>query len=503
MKKKLLCLLITFTMVLPCFTAIGYAEEPDYVISGEGIMPFKDVKSGVWYYDAMIFCYANGIIKGQGNEYTFAPNVELSRATFTVMLARILKADLSEYENQSRFNDCPIGSWYTASVEWAADNGYVMGTNVEGNVFSPNAIISREQCSTMLYRVIDKMGIDTNVPEDVMDSYVDKNDISDWAFDGASLMVHKGIMQGGMKRDFMPKTAMTRAQIAVVTENVLKTIVYGDCEHEYAEADCTIGKSCTLCGLLISLPNGHYCESLSCKEGGVCITCGEEVAADALLHKYSSANCTTPQKCSVCGETRGKALGHKFNAATCTAPKTCSVCKATEGAALGHTTKFGICTRCNGEVFASKFLRAAYYMVEKAEPDGKGVYSDYAYFVDDEGGIESGVLYYDANVTKFGLGFTYVWSDDYLIVIGMEISQNTKTYKYQIGYYDPNHNLLAESTGYVDAPTLKYSVSSHGGSSQYWSWVDSLTVALVESSVAYGDYLLNDLCGEDTSIFGF
>ncbi len=34
-------------------------------------------------------------------------------------------------------------------------------------------------------------------------------------------------------------------------------------------------------------------------------------------HKYTSATCTTAEKCSVCGEKRGKALGHAFKSGTC------------------------------------------------------------------------------------------------------------------------------------------------------------------------------------------
>lgn len=507
MKKKSIGLLLALVMLLSCFSsfaAIGHAEESlDYIVSGEGRLPFEDLKETVWYAESAEFCYLNGIIKGQGNEYTFAPSVELSRATFTVMLARILKADLSEYEDMSKFSDCPVGSWYTASVEWAADNGYVMGTNAEGTVFSPNAIISREQCSTMLYRVIDKMGINVNVTEDVLDSYIDKNDISDWALDGVSLMVHKGIMRGGAKNDFMPKKAITRAEISVVTMNVLKTIINGDCRHKYTDADCTTGSLCTECGLIFSLPNGHYCEKLSCIEGDVCITCGEEVAPDKTLHKFYDATCISPERCSVCRVTRAKALGHKFTAATCTKPKTCSVCEATEGMALGHTTKFGICTRCNGEVFASKFLRAAYYMVKNATPDGKGTYTEMTYYVDNKGCIESGLLSYDANTTKFSLGYTYLWSDDYMAVIIIEIPQNKSSYRYATVYFDPDGTMLAGIGGYVKASNLSFSVLEREGSSQHYSWLESITGSMLEYSVEHGDYLLDIICDEDTSIFGF
>lgn len=62
-------------------------------------------------------------------------------------------------------------------------------------------------------------------------------------------------------------------------------------------------------------------------------------------HTFAEANCTTPKTCTACGVTEGKALGHSFADATCTAPKTCA-CGATEGEALGHTFTQGKCETC-------------------------------------------------------------------------------------------------------------------------------------------------------------
>lgn len=54
------------------------------------------------------------------------------------------------------------------------------------------------------------------------------------------------------------------------------------------------------------------------------------------FHEWTSATCTTPETCSICGKTRGDPLPHNWIAATCTTPKTCSVCGKTIGSALGH-----------------------------------------------------------------------------------------------------------------------------------------------------------------------
>jgi len=67
------------------------------------------------------------------------------------------------------------------------------------------------------------------------------------------------------------------------------------------------------------------------------------------IHKFSTANCVSPEKCS-CGLTKGKALGHDCTEATCTLPKKCKRCGITKGAALGHDYRFATCTspkKCN------------------------------------------------------------------------------------------------------------------------------------------------------------
>lgn len=64
-------------------------------------------------------------------------------------------------------------------------------------------------------------------------------------------------------------------------------------------------------------------------------------------HTFSNATCTTPKKCTVCGETSGNPLGHNWSNATCTTAKKCSICGETIGNALGHNYSNGACLNCN------------------------------------------------------------------------------------------------------------------------------------------------------------
>ena len=80
--------------------------------------------------------------------------------------------------------------------------------------------------------------------------------------------------------------------------------------HSWADATCTTPKTCTTCGATEGEANGHA---------------------------WEDADCDTPKTCTTCGATEGEANGHVWADADCDTPKTCTTCGATEGEANGHT----------------------------------------------------------------------------------------------------------------------------------------------------------------------
>ena len=50
--------------------------------------PFRNVKEGKWYYDAVLLAYENGIITGYDDRPEFNPEKSVSRQDIMVMLAR-------------------------------------------------------------------------------------------------------------------------------------------------------------------------------------------------------------------------------------------------------------------------------------------------------------------------------------------------------------------------------------------------------------------------------
>ena len=154
--------------------------------------------------------------------------------------------------------------------------------------------------------------------------------------------------------------------------------------HDYAAATCTVAKTCKVCGVTDGAPLGHKYEAAvtapTCTAGGyttyTCSVCGSsyvDSAIPALGHSFANATCTVAKTCKVCGVTEGEALGHKYEAAvtapTCTAggytTYTCSACADSyvdsETPALDHEFVYetiaptctadgktvGDCTRCD------------------------------------------------------------------------------------------------------------------------------------------------------------
>ncbi|NMA25147.1 MAG: S-layer homology domain-containing protein [Clostridiales bacterium] len=79
--------------------------------------------------------------------------------------------------------------------------------------FSPNLLINREQCATMLFRAIKAIHPTGDYSVADVKDFPDQKDISDWAAEAAKYMYKLGILTGDAKGNFMPK-ATTPAQEA-------------------------------------------------------------------------------------------------------------------------------------------------------------------------------------------------------------------------------------------------------------------------------------------------
>ena len=159
--------------------------------------PFTDVTSGDWFYDAVAYVYANGLMDGVSGT-TFEPNANMTRAMVWAILARI--------DGETVTGE----AWSTDARAWAMAEGVSDGTD-------PNGLVTREQFATMLYRYAVAKGYDVSIGESTnILSYADFASISEYAIPAMQWACGSGIVTGVTDSTLAPQGTATRAQCAAM-----------------------------------------------------------------------------------------------------------------------------------------------------------------------------------------------------------------------------------------------------------------------------------------------
>ena len=178
---------------------------------------FSDVTAGFWYYEAVNYLASKGIIKGVGDGM-FAPEANIKRADFLIMVMNAYGISLDE-EIDDNFIDAGE-KYYTKYLGTAKRMGLVSGTG--GNIFAPENLITRQDMTVILYRILDKLG---KLPESdasaIFEEFMDKAEIADYAKEGMKTFAESKIISGYDNR-LHPFGLTTRAQAAQILYNLLK-----------------------------------------------------------------------------------------------------------------------------------------------------------------------------------------------------------------------------------------------------------------------------------------
>ena len=109
-------------------------------------MPFTDVASGSYCEKAVLWAVENGITNGT-TETTFSPNAGCTRAQIVALICRSQQG--TPAAGDLPFTDAP--AWAYDAIAWSYQQGIVKGTTE--TTFSPNALCTRGQIVTFLYRL--------------------------------------------------------------------------------------------------------------------------------------------------------------------------------------------------------------------------------------------------------------------------------------------------------------------------------------------------------------
>lgn len=203
--------MVTFTTTEFSKFVIGYDQRVTQV-------KFSDVNDSSWSAQYIYDLVERGIVDGVGGN-RFDPTRAITRAEFIKMLAGVAGITKDNLPAGSTgFADVKPNSWYAGYVNWAVKSGVTNGLTEAA--FGPDAIINREQMSTMIYRYVQDAGIKlpTSIPGV---TFQDADSFSDWAVDAIEAMQRSGIINGVGGNRFDPAEGATREQVCKVLSVLL------------------------------------------------------------------------------------------------------------------------------------------------------------------------------------------------------------------------------------------------------------------------------------------
>lgn len=117
---------------------------------------FKDVKSGAYYENAVMWANENGIVNGYGGG-CFGTNDHVTRQQLAAILYRYAEykgMDISAYSDISAFSDfSSVAVWAVNAMSWANAEGLITG--VSSDTLSPDGSATRAQVAVIFMRFIE------------------------------------------------------------------------------------------------------------------------------------------------------------------------------------------------------------------------------------------------------------------------------------------------------------------------------------------------------------
>ena len=178
---------------------------------------FTDLQNYAWAKESIYKLKEKGIISGV-SETEFAPANNIKRGDFILILTRMLSLNNDFTDN---FADVDANAYYYKAVGIAKAAGIAQGV---GENFMPENSITRQDLITLAYRAFIAKGyIEETGDYTVLDTFRDKDSISDYAAAPMASMVKAGIIQGS-EGNVNPKGYATRAEVAVMCARLCELV---------------------------------------------------------------------------------------------------------------------------------------------------------------------------------------------------------------------------------------------------------------------------------------
>ena len=171
------------------------------LIETEPENPFTDISKSDYFYDAVLWAADKGITSGV-TETLFAPNSSCTRAQMVTFLWRANGSPVVNYAMS--FTDVPADAYYAEAIRWAVSEGITTGTTA--TTFSPNAMLTRGQTVTFLWRANASPVVNFAM------NFTDVNESAYYA-EAVRWAVSENITAGTGANAFSPDAPCTRGQI--------------------------------------------------------------------------------------------------------------------------------------------------------------------------------------------------------------------------------------------------------------------------------------------------
>lgn len=174
---------------------------------------FSDLTEEHWAYNIVNKMHEQGIISGF-YDGTFKPEDYVTKEQFATLLFKVLKPSVDE---KMSFADVTPDYWSKEYVE-------VMGQYMEYDeydgvyYFNPGGFVRRESVAMALKNA---MEFDDEADLTLIDTFSDKAQIAESAYESVALCIANGIMKGNADGTFNPKGYLKRAEISALLNNVL------------------------------------------------------------------------------------------------------------------------------------------------------------------------------------------------------------------------------------------------------------------------------------------
>lgn len=206
--KKAAALITSFLMAASVAVIPMFAAD---VQKGESI--FKDVTENDWFCDDVKFAYDNKIIKGI-TEDMFAPDTSLSRAMAATMLYRMAGEPEITDDSTTLFHDIDKNGWYFDAVVWGKDNNIIRGYSLI--TFAPNDNITRADFAVMLLRYASQKNLSLPGDDNNKYEFKDSSENPYYSKLAVDILHNAEVIKGKTAETFAPKDEITRAEASAM-----------------------------------------------------------------------------------------------------------------------------------------------------------------------------------------------------------------------------------------------------------------------------------------------